>query len=211
MPNPTENIYIQPFIVSSDPLVGDKNAVEWALQPYGAKPQSSSSSPGLLVKSPESERSIVTNLFSNVPVIEYEKLRSDYQELGRALSEMTLIEQEEEWKIEPQVYVTASYVAAKLMLQGVPPPRLFSHGSKSVVFNWISEDSRNNLYLTVSADRLSALLSSPERIQVRIEYRLTELPNTIFLLSSSIEDDVTREQQRILFVNESATEPSLLR
>src|SRR6266478_8490113 len=88
-------------------------------------------------------------------------LSADYQELGQALLEMRE-SGEEEWGIDESVYTMASFVAAALMDYAQPAPKLLSHGSKSVVFNW--EEDKRNTYLTVSAGYISALVSSPEQI-----------------------------------------------
>jgi len=82
----------------------------------------------------------------------------------------------------PPVYNAACYVAAGLMANSFPAPRIFTHGPKSVVFNWSNEV--DNLYLTISADKISALISSPERIKRRIDYSANELMNPSLALSS---------------------------
>lgn len=114
------------------------------------------------------ESVILKEAFSSVPVMFDTELKQDYQELGQALSEMTELEEGDDWKVEQAVYQTACHVAAELMAYSFPPPHVFTHGPKSVVFNW--SDQANNLYLTVSADRMSVLVSSPERIKRRIEF-----------------------------------------
>jgi hypothetical protein len=68
------------------------------------------------------------------------------------------------------------------MSNSFPAPRIFNHGPKSVVFNWSKE--ADNLYLTVSADHVSALISSPERIKRRIDLTANELANPSLALSS---------------------------
>jgi len=97
----------------------------------------------------------------------------EYHELGETLSEMTTLDEGDEWQLEAPVFNVACYVAAELMTNAFPAPQLFNHGPKSVVFNW--SRGLDNLYLTVSSDRLSALISSPERIKRRVEYSLNEL------------------------------------
>ncbi len=119
-------------------------------------------------------QTLITTTFSSVPVIwESELRKQEYQELGAALSEMTKLEEGDEWKIDPPVYDAACYVAAGLMASSFPAPRIFNHGTKSIVFNWSRE--ADNMYLTVSADHISALISSPERIKRRVEYSVNEL------------------------------------
>jgi hypothetical protein len=121
---------------------------------------------------------------SKVPTIPGPDLSYEYQELGEALIEMKGLEEGDEWKIDAPVYNAACYVAAGLMANSIPAPRIFNHGPKSVVFNWPPKSAilywsneEDNLYLTVSANRISALISSPERIKQRIEYSVNELTN----------------------------------
>lgn len=125
---------------------------------------------------------LLRTTFSSVPVIWKSELMREYQELGNALSEMNELEEGDEWKIDAAVYVAACYVAAGLMANSFPAPRVFTHGRKSVVFNWSKET--DNLYLTVSADRASALVSSPERIERRVEWSTAELADPSTALSS---------------------------
>jgi len=132
---------------------------------------------------PGTETLILRTTFSSVPVIWESELRQqEYQELGAALSEMTKLEEGDEWKIDPPVYNAACYVAAGLMAHSFPAPRIFNHGTKSVVFNW--SYGADNMYLTISADHISALISSPERIKRRVEYSVNELTDpSVALLS----------------------------
>ncbi len=126
---------------------------------------------------------LIMTTFSSVPVIWESELRhQEYQELGAALSEMTKLEEGDEWKIDPPVYNAACYVAAGLLAHSFPAPRIFNHGSKSVVFNW--SYGADNMYLTISADHISALISSPERIKRRVEYSANELMDPSAALSS---------------------------
>ncbi len=106
----------------------------------------------------------------------------EYLELGEALSEMVELEEDDEWRIDKPVYATACYIAAELQVASYPAPRIFNHGAKSVVFNWSIET--NNLYLTISSNRISALLSSPERIERRIDSSANQLLNPALFLSS---------------------------
>jgi hypothetical protein len=126
---------------------------------------------------------ILRKTFSSTPVIWQTQLGTEYQDLGEALTQMTELDEGSEWGIERPVYEAACFVAAGLMVNSFPAPHVFSHGPKSVVFNW-SDDNNNNLYLTVSADRISALISSPERIKRRLEYSAKELLNYRSLLGS---------------------------
>jgi hypothetical protein len=128
-----------------------------------------------------SERQVLKTYFSSVAVLEQWELSQNYQELGEALNEMAALEGADEWRIEPSVYHAASYVAAKLREDSVPAPQIFTHGPESVVFNW-SDDNNDNLYLTISANEISALISSPERITQRIDYSASQFLNPSHLL-----------------------------
>jgi hypothetical protein len=104
----------------------------------------------------------------------------EYRELGEALREMTELEQTDEWGIEPPVLAAALNVAAGLMTNCYPAPHVFTHGPKSVVFNWPA--GTNNLYLTISADKISALISTAERITHRVDFLAHEfLKPSLFL------------------------------
>ena len=119
-----------------------------------------------------SENWVFRKAFSSVPVVLQAQLSEEYRDLGEALGEMTELEPDDEWRIEPSVYDAARFVAVGLMANSCPAPRILSHGPKSVVFNWPRDT--DNLYLTVSADRMSALISSPERIKQRMDLSLAE-------------------------------------
>lgn len=124
---------------------------------------------------PASTEFRVIPTFASVPTIWDWELGQKYQELGDALGEMTELDEGDEWKIDTAVYSAACYVAAGLMANLYPAPRIFNHGPKSVVFNW--SDEGDNLYLTISADQISALISSPERIKWRVDLSAKELAN----------------------------------
>jgi len=111
---------------------------------------------------------ILKTAFSNIPFLWKPELRREYQSLGEALEQMTELDDDSQDKIDPPVFGVACFVAAGLMGSSYPAPRVFNHGPKSVVFNW--EHEKSNLYLTISADKVSALVSSPERIQKRIDF-----------------------------------------
>ena len=111
--------------------------------------------------------------FSSIPVIWQAELDKDYQELGQALGQMTELNGPDGWTIDPAVYNVASRVAVELLANSYPAPQIFSHGSKSVVFNW--SQGPTNLYLTISSDFISALVSSPERIQRRLRFAQKDL------------------------------------
>jgi hypothetical protein len=175
------SIHLQPFAVlatselqgtsAPEPLPGDP-------APFYIE-RLDPSLPGPLVAT---SSQIVRTTFSSIPVIWQSELGQEYQELGDALGQLTEVNQGDEWGVEPLVYGAACFIAAGLMVNSFPAPRVFNHGPKSVVFNWSC--AANNLYLTISADRISALISSPERIQKRIEFSAADLLNPTLLLST---------------------------
>jgi len=152
-----------------------------SVSPYAQTVQVKLSATGFMDAMPT--ETLVMNTFASVPVIWESELRQqEYQELGAALSEMTKLEEGDEWKIDPPVYNAACYVAAGLMANSFPAPRIFNHGAKSVVFNW--SYGADNMYLTVSADHISALISAPEHIKRRIEYSINQLMDPSVALPS---------------------------
>lgn len=126
------------------------------------------------------ESLVLMSTFSSAPTIWGLELTQNYQELGQALNEMTELEEGEDWRIDPPVFHAARYIASELMRMSFPAPRIFNHGPKSIVFNW--SIGGNDLYLTISADRMSALISSPERIQRRIDYSANQMIDSSFTL-----------------------------
>ncbi len=155
---------------------------------------------------PGAESLVLKTTFSSVPVIWESELGQEYQELGEALSEMTELEEGDEWKIEAPVYNAACYVAAGLMANSFPAPRIFNHGTKSVVFNWSYE--ADNLYMTVSADQISALISSPERIKRRVEYSINELTDPSVALPTIRAEYFKKPVQRL--IKAAVSDPSEL-
>jgi hypothetical protein len=111
---------------------------------------------------------VLKTAFSSIPFLWKPELQREYQDLGEALEQMTELDDDSQEKIEPPVFGAACFVAAGLMGGSYPAPRVFNHGPKSIVFNWAHEKS--NLYLTISADKVSALVSTPERIQKRVDF-----------------------------------------
>jgi hypothetical protein len=93
---------------------------------------------------------------------------NSYAELGQALFELHSLAEDQDWRIERPVYGASLQVAAVLMEKNIPSPSVFTHGPRSVVFNWAEADK--NLYLTVSKSRLSVLLSSAGKIEYRTEF-----------------------------------------
>jgi hypothetical protein len=114
---------------------------------------------------------------STVPIVWESELFNEYRELGEALAELKELDEDDEWKIEAPVYDAARSVAFGLMINWFPAPKILHHGPDSVVFNWTSKT--DNLYLTISSDRMSALISSPERIKRRIEFPAQMFQNPV--------------------------------
>ena len=136
-----------------------------------------------IIGATESQESLIFGTsFTRVPTIWRSELSQEYQELGEALGKMTEFEEADDWGIERPVYEAASNVAAQLMASDCPAPRLLTHGPKSVVFNWSQEN--DNLYLTISADTLSAFVSTPKEIKQRIDYPTIALLNPALLLGT---------------------------
>jgi hypothetical protein len=106
---------------------------------------------------------------------------SGYRDLGDALAELK-DPAAQEWQIDESVYNVARHVAGVLMQSDHPPPKIFAHGPKSVVFLW--SEGINNLYLTVSANQLSVLTSTPDRIDRRIEMPTEEVLAERILLAA---------------------------
>ena len=75
------------------------------------------------------------------------------------------------------MYNVAQIVAGELVAAEYPAPKVMLHGPRSVVFYW--GQGTNNLYVTVSEDFISLLVSSQRRIQLRLE-----LPRNALLGSS---------------------------
>ena len=192
MLNYTTPIYHQVVVVLDSSSKMPNNATaSWA-----PTVQVQLSATGFIDSVPQTETVTMRTTFSSVPVVWEAELKQQYRELGNALNEMTQLEEGDEWKIEPSVYNAACYVARWLMDNSFPAPRIFNHGTKSVVFNW-SEDT-DNMYFTVSANHLSALISSPERIQRRVEYSLNELMAPSVALPAIRAEYFKKPSQRVL-------------
>lgn len=135
----------------------------------------------------ESANKLMTNVSNSTSIkILQTPLAQEYKELGEALTLLAGMSDNSEWRIENSVYEAARFVASHLAIAELPVPKIFNHGSKSVVFNWT--DNSGNTYLTVSAEKMSALKSTPERIQLRREYDLKSLVDaeaTLFDLQAS--------------------------
>jgi len=149
---------------------------------YAYMTQLSSNVTGFSNVVPQQGSLILGTTFSSVPVVLSAELTQDYQELGQALREMTELEGGDELKIDRSVYHAACYFAAELMAHSFPAPRVFNHGSSSVVFNWSNQ--ADNLYLTIGADHMSALISTPARIKRRVELSTAQFMNPSLALPS---------------------------
>lgn len=108
---------------------------------------------------------VISKAMSHVPVLTPQQLRAEYADVGKALSELKSIEAGDEWQIDEDVFDVATKLGANLLLRGWPAPHVYSHGPKSVIFNW--EKGRDNFYLTISADKVSVLMSGPDSIKAR--------------------------------------------
>lgn len=154
-------IYMQSLLVDSEPVHQSvDNSGTFTTTIYA----NSNASRRSVYTAPESQ---IVRTFSSVPVVFPTELINDYWELGNALSEMSEVSDPNEWGVEQPVYNAAQFFAAALMMNFFPAPRVFNHGPKSIVFNW--ESSTKNLYLTISANKLSVLISTPQRIERRAE------------------------------------------
>jgi hypothetical protein len=169
MTDSTNSIYLQPIVITSVPEPHEISVP--GEYPLTEKLESSVAAP--ITLAPGAERQILRQTFSNVPIITQIELSQEYRELGEVLTEMTEFDKGDDWKIEAPVFHAARYVAAVLMDSSYPAPRVFNHGPRSVVFNW-PVGAEDNLYLTISADKLSALVSSPERIKRRMDFSANE-------------------------------------
>jgi hypothetical protein len=202
-------VYQQALVVLSPgqeigrvPLSIDDNANRTTSYTYL---QLNTGSTALTEATPFTQSMVIKGVLSSVPVIWESDLHGDYQDLGNALLDMKSLDEGDELQIEEPVYRAACYVAAELRAYSFPPPSVFTHGPKSVVFNWSGEED-NNLYLTVSSDRISALLTSAERIERRIEYPKNLLPNPELALLSIKSAYLKRPVRR--FLSATVSEPT---
>jgi hypothetical protein len=88
----------------------------------------------------------------------------------------------DDWNISSQVYAASIYVAGTLMQNAIPRPGVFTHGPNSVVFNWSQEET--SLYLTISKNNLSVLVSSNEGIQLHADLSSIEAGNADRFISA---------------------------
>lgn len=186
----TNNIYVQPLLVDSE-----SGSVPANLDDAGNYATVSYLDSGTSQRFAFAPDQIVQRTFSNVPVVFPSELVSEYRELGQALCELSEISEVDEWGIEPPVYAAAKFVAAALMVNLYPAPRVFNHGPQSIVFNW--ESAVRNLYLTISADKISALISSPERIERRMEINYSDFLDPHRLVGSVREPQLEHAVRRL--------------
>jgi hypothetical protein len=142
---------------------------------------------------------------TSTDIIGWSEQIQGYLELGEALSAMVGLEEDDEWRIDEPVYATACQIASKLMAASYPPPRIFSHGPESVVFDWSL--GTQNRYLTISSNRISMLVSSPERIERRADYPLKQLPSSPALLPSLIQ--LSHQGQPLALIEVTSDAPRL--
>jgi len=161
------------------------------------------SSSGLPAVALRSESRLLRKTLSSVPVIWQSELTQQYQELGEALNELTELEDDHQWKIDTPVYQVARYVATELLTHSYPAPEVFTHGTKSVVFNWAL--GVNNLYLTISSDRISALISTPKHIERRLDFSAKEFLASPVLLPAIRSAHL---EKPVLSVTRATSEPS---
>jgi hypothetical protein len=100
---------------------------------------------------------------TNEPNIQTES----YRALSETLNELSNSSEDDEWHIDDDVHKTSIQVAAALLDKNIPAPHVFSHGPKSVVFDW--HDGEHNLYLTVGKCRLWVAISSASEVRARLE------------------------------------------
>lgn len=135
---------------------------------------------------PISEHKVLKVTFSSTPLIWQTELYSKYWELGEALADMTDLDEDDEWKIDADVQQVAWQISESLVANWFPTPRIFNHGPKSVVFNWMKDNV--NLYLTISTDYVSALLSSPKGINRRIDFSTKNLMQPASIVRGLLSD-----------------------
>lgn len=120
--------------------------------------------------------------------IQSARISIEYQAVGEALGQLVHSDLDDDWRIDDQVYQSACTVAAQLIARAIPAPRVFAHGSRAVVFNWTS--GTENRYITISKDTLSVLVSTPEKIQRRCEYKMSRIlkeGSDIALMAAAVE------------------------
>jgi hypothetical protein len=146
---------------------------------------------------------VLNATFSSTPVVWKSELAAQYRDLGHALSHMAGLDADDQLMIEKPVYAAASFFATMLLMRGYPAPKVFTHGSKSVVFNWMN--GPDNLYLTISADRLSVLVTTPKNIETRINLSAGDGLDPLKILGTI---SPRLKQQDILVLPSGSSEPA---
>ena len=174
------NIAFQPFaIMKSGSTYGALGPIS---APHGSVSHDRSTTSGSSLPSTSPGVMFGGTTFAGVPVLFEQQLQlAQYRELGEALKEMHE-DTDTEWRIDSTVYSVALKTATVLMGAGFPPPAVFTHGSESVVFNW--SNGRTDLYLTISGDRLSAMVAIPEKIQRRLTFTKEQFANPAPMLAA---------------------------
>jgi hypothetical protein len=108
-----------------------------------------------------------TDEINLLPIIEYKEVAQTLNDMRDTADDGS--------NIDLGVYAASIEVASALFQTNIPAPSVFSHGPKSVVFNW--DDGIHNLYLTIGKTRLWALASTAAGIKGQIE--LTDPSNNI--------------------------------
>jgi hypothetical protein len=164
MTSQSEAAYIQPIlVVTSEP----QTFIE-GLSVENVTTAPPSTSIELLTSNSRYIEVALRTPFSNVPIISESQLLQEYIELGDALQQLVELNAGDEWRIEQGVFDAACFVAAELKDYSFPAPHVFTHGPTSVVFTW--KNDFNSLYLTISSDRMSALVSTAKIIGRRIDF-----------------------------------------
>lgn len=101
---------------------------------------------------------------SEIETISYKELEKDLDDLYK--------DNEEVINLNDPVYKMAVKVIGLLKEKNCPVPLIFVHGyleyPKSVVFDWKIEDL--NLYITISSESISTLISTPKSILNRTSF-----------------------------------------
>lgn len=100
-----------------------------------------------------------------------QELTAGYQELGEAFSQLGHDDLDDEFKVDDAMYQSALSMASCMNSISIPAPRLFTHGSQAIVFNWTT--SHENRYLTISRNSISVLVSDRSTIKRCTEYPFT--------------------------------------
>jgi len=147
---------------SSEPLTSGSDDVPDLLG-YRMRHTSSGSGYEIEITQIEPQSWMIKRENSTAQNVQWLEQDQEYVELGEILSDLASRDGDDNWWISDSVYSAASNVATWLKEERYPVPQVFVHGPTSVVFNWMRNE--RNLYLTVSSESVSALTSTPERIE----------------------------------------------